>query len=825
MRTPIVIKYKNPQSLVNGNLAYNGLLITAGKHMANAIFASGVSAQVIEMNMVMRILLPEWYESTRKLEQYILLDEIIAGLEAADKNGKINNALQAMHRNKSEIIKSISVLVEIGVEPRLLPSDSMEQKIFKRIYQEFIEDSRSGVLDLERRLVRWQKTSPFKEELSTNVMRTTGKAIGVPKAVYFQGFYYITPLQSRLINAFRRLSIPVYFLNNVDDREPVFYEIWNRNPYFQEKMLVRLLDDLPEGKKVKKRSLVKYEDTFSMVWRLKTVNANETSIYAVMSAQVRKIMENFFPATEEKSHLLTYPVGRYLFSLYSMWDDENGLVLEPDNVRICLASGWAGSKYEENEMVLQTYDTIYDYFRRCRTVGDWRHTMDRLLEVRKKLLPLFKKNNGEALGKWQEIITNPFHNLGAFSVDEKKLAKVMEAIRNMAEDALNLFGGEDTLDLREHFRTVYKMLREKAPKGLLKKEEEAVLSIMLSRLQNSPGRISTCRSSGLAEAMCFFLGGKLDEDMLNTEDEVFGPVRGLSNIESEYVLPRGKKFMICCCDSKNMPGKAADYPWPLTSAYIDALDCKGEAEMCRRNYLHCMENVCLSNRYLFHLADQLDNVEFSWIGTLDGKECNPSVYLLQLKDKYNLSIREENHLLRNGMMNIGSMEGDWKLHKQAVTKFMEEDSIHPAEIEMDRAFCPHKEWRLLYDYILTEHPVFSSNFHLQFYASIMIALLADAASTSYESAAAQFFAIYPAFVEVERQEILDFAKRLKTNELSKERTALADGEYTLKRHYLQYLSIKMVNDYLNYGHLPENYEKNMCKYCSHGNYCFIRREV
>lgn len=825
MKKPIIIKYKNPCSLTDGTIPYNGLLITANQQMAEAVRQNTIRTKAWAVNMVMRVLLPEWYENTRKLEQFILLDEVIHSMETEYTGAEYENTFQAMHNNKAELIASISTLVEIGAEVPMLPADSQEQKIFQRIYQEFTADGRSGVTILQKRLACWEDAESFKQELTNNVMRKTGQAIGVPPAVYFQGFYYITPLQSRLIKAFRLLDIPVYFLNNIDDTQPVFYEIWKKNPHFQEAWIVRKADEYTDSdaETVKKRRIVKYRDAFAMVRKLEKVKADETVIYAVMSRQVKEILETFFPERAEKSQLLAYPVGRYLLSLYDMWDDDEGLVLEPDNVRNCLSTGWAGRMYEDSKLLLSTYDKVHDYFRNCRTFTEWQKALDRLQEVKQKIMPFFENAEGEKLGRWREVVNNPFHNLGAFSAEKDELANLTAAIQYMAEDAKLLFAGGDTLNLREHFKKVYKLLKDKAPRELLHEEEANVLKVMLGRLQGTPHQITECRPSALASAMSFFLGGKLEEDPAIADEEVFGPARGLSDIESAQILHPGKKFMVCGCDSQSLPGQSRPYPWPLTRTYIEALNGSKEMEARCKDYLHCMENTLLGNRYLFHLADQLEDVEFSWMELAkDDKELNPSVYLLQLKDMYNLTIEHEKQLLKDLPEESAYAGDDCKLAGQAVAVFTAEEKIWPTEIKMDREFCPHDSWRLFYDYILDAHPVYTSDFHLQFYFAVLISLIADMGACSYEEAAEQVFTAYPAFSEVERQERLDFAKRYKTNELAQERQPLADKEYTLKRHYLQYLSIPKVNNFLEGEKIANDDKKKMCIYCPHEAYCFVK---
>ncbi len=77
MGKPIVVQYKNPESLFDGRIYYGGLVITAMQQMKAAYFKKNICTEVQEANMVLRILLPAWYDPLLSLQQYRVLTNAV----------------------------------------------------------------------------------------------------------------------------------------------------------------------------------------------------------------------------------------------------------------------------------------------------------------------------------------------------------------------------------------------------------------------------------------------------------------------------------------------------------------------------------------------------------------------------------------------------------------------------------------------------------------------------------------------------------------------------------------------------------------------------
>lgn len=823
MRQPIIIQYKNPESLFDGTLYYNGLVITAMQQMRQAYSKRKVKARVLDANMVLRILLPAWYQPLLGLQQFHVLSNSIDRLKAQYPDVPEINAFR---NNMNDARMSIKTLAEIGITPDSLPKQNVEDRILRRLYQDMIEAQQSGIRAFQQEVDAWDDASVFADRLMTCEYRKTNEVIGVPKAVYFQGFYYITPLQLRLIHAFCQLDIPVYFLNAMDDQYPEAYAVWDQNPVFPkiaEKRILTHEAPLPAVDFSACR-IRKFRDVFSMVCRMRSLNLQESALYAPLSTDVKELLETFFPDQEDKLHIFAYPIGRYLLSLYNMWDeDSNSFRLNPSDVRSAISTGWAGPEYQDGGKLLALYEKMQDYFQDCQTFEDWQQRLQVLHAVVHEVMPAFQEPAGNPeLKRWRQIISHPFRSIGAFDCSDAEVQEITQVIQQMMKDAVFLFGDTGEVDLKKHFPSLKTLLQMKAKHHTVREEEKKVVAHLMERLDWNMSQNDSWPLQHLSNAMTLFLGGSLDEDDLSSgiEENKVGGVRGISDMESARFLHADKQIFLCCCDANNLPGHAKPYPWPLTSEVIASFvqtETAADAVRSRcQSYIHSMETTRLANRYLFHLAKQIPSIEFSWIEHQGNKDVNPSIYLTELARQYHLTIKEEQGLLVTEGPLASVQNGPWNLAEKTTPPKADKDGNIPIEWDFDIKTCSNSHWRWLYDYVLQDHPSFTERFQLSFLMTALIAITADIIPCSRQEAARQVFSIYPSFSESEKQEYTDFVGQTR----QMERAPFDGKEYSLKRLYLEYLKIKAVNQFVADGSTNGNF----CNWCPELKYCYVRRK-
>lgn len=824
---PIVLQYRSPKTLVDGTVHYGGLIVPAQQMMASA-FAEYIGGRVCAMNPLLESLLPNWYATVTRLEQHLLVSESLDHLSTAHYPAQ---TLEAFRKNRVDLVRSLRLLAEIGVDPKDLPEDGDEEKLFGRLYKRFVTDPRSGVSQLFRDLELWEAPELFGELLAKCEPREGRGPLGRIPAVYFQGFIYARPMQVRLMKAAERLNVPVYYLKAFDPEVPEAYEIWSKNPLFANLRSARRIGDSgrEENRSHPLRTTLRFTDPFSLAQYL---NESEgLRLIAPMSDTVRDLLETFVEPEHDKEKLLAYPIGRYLMSLYGMWNErKNALDIQPEELKKCLATGWTEAAGRTNGTALLTYEKIAEYFADCRTVEDWRRRSALLGETTAFFTRIFRpaREDGrdEKDGRWRRLAANPFSTFGAFSVTPEELEHLSESIDCLVNDVETLFGGADSqIDLKRHFKKLRKMLAERAARVCVAHEEERIVEVLLDRLEMPPVNVSECAPSHLAEAMTFFLGGKGEFDDLEKEAPV-GRVYALADAEGAVLLWKNRPAMLCCADATSLPGRAQRYSWPLSGAYLRNLALRGEVALRRAAQIHYVENTALSSRYLFHVLQNHSELTLSWVAAFANKILPPSTYLLQFGNMEN--VREISRLLHEDASDADDVSTypvptPASKISEAINKRLPAADEAPLEVRAARMACPCGPTQLWYDYFLSERPAFREKFQLDFLIPQFLASLAYVNGQSdVASVAGEFWLVYPSISEVERDNFLNIAKKkLKKLHENAEQWDRSDYGAPTFRLVLRYPYADSAVDLLKLlkSGSDEKDRPNLCRYCPHAACC------
>lgn len=821
----IILEYARPESLVDGAIHFGGIVISAQQQMAKALRKKGRRACGI--NELLQALLPDWHSPRRKLSQYLLLSRLIEeNMKEAGEN--VGGALfRAFLNNRSGLIDSMRLLSEIGLAEDELPDGSPELKQFKKLYGLFQSDPASGVSALFNSFAEWEDPKTLFEIVAScgagAGLRTTSNI----RAVYFQGFYFVRPLQSRLIKALASSGVPVYFLNCCGEPGSLCREVWDKNPRFVGIQERRRADecafDHEECKGAPK--IMMFSDAFSMVSYLRTLT-EKTQLLAPASKEVRELFETFFSPDDDKDSFLLYPVGRYLKSLYSMWDaSSGGLKLDSETVRQCLASGWT-LQWDADRM-LEIYDRVSAYFAGCDAIEDWEQRLSFLKETTACINSNFKPDPKDRLqGRWLELAYSPFLNFGFFSESNENLDRLNEALHQMCDDARALFVIRDNeVDLAGHFKTLKSLLEKRASKVLIQDQERQIVKKFCERLTTDPADLEKCAPAHLADAMKFFLGGKRkDGDLQNDDEALCKGVRPLADIEAVILDDEGTDLLLCCCDERSLPAKPSDPPWPLSRDALGRIRVQGEKANRLQDYLYFLSSSILSSRHLFyHLALKHPRLTLSWTKNIGSRELARSVYLRGLPETdenpavVNMLLLDD----RTGAQRAESMPED-ELSKAVDDYFAEHRNRLPVEAFLSRQFCMNPPMRFFYSYGLSRHPVVCSAFQMQFQLAAFISCVAQILDCSKESAAEAVISIFPFFSQSMKRQIAEYAPRpsiLASKELVASDISLAP----VQRLNLLFFPAKHLKSFLVD---KERSLDNVCTYCPHAGLCLkrMRRE-
>lgn len=839
MKQPIVLLYSNFESLLRSGLQNQGLVITAQEQVAQAFRSQFIRA--FGANKLIELLLSDWHSERRALAQYLLLSRLTASLTAPKK--ALASALQ---KGKSDILRALRLFAETGIEPEDLPEATEEEKALKELAQRFFAERDSGVPLLKQQLKIWTQPEKFRRRLQTPLVSkptASGKkeeqtVVGVPKKVYFQGFYYVKPLQARLIEAMRGLDILVYYVNAWDSAAPEACEVWSENPRFQEDLQERVLNQEPAMRPsptvIKFRTLFEFSSYLSQ--SLEEGRETRHVLYAPAGKQANEVVENFFAQEKEKKNLLAYPAGRYLDGIYSMAREDGSIEADPESVRACLATGWASNSPEDTGRLMSVFERVHDYFSDCRFPEQWQERSQRLKKVITDVMPLFHCDTpvggNEQLHRY---LSNPFAGLGPFSVSVKEVDELINAVTRLMADARALLGfGNVNIKLRDHFQVLREILKTKAKvNGTVLTEERAVFEIFDERLQNFDE--TECLPQQLSEAVRFFLGGKLQRK--EDDDVPSALARSLTNIEAAAVLNPDAHIHVCFCDADLLPGQPRAFMWPLGKDYFDRLATKQwqlknpRANERLRDWLYFVKSTRLSNRWLFHVAEQIPGVVFSWVASRESKILNPSPYLSLMIKTLKLPVIQGSRPIMTQPNLVSDENLTWNFDDQvwdAQQKFGRgsQKLRFPKEFQPEFVACPKPAWRLFYDFGAGRCPCFTERFHIQRFMTVLLALLVAGPIRNLDVASEQLFALYPAFSDVERQQICDFAKRYaaKTGGLvaKNEFEEVNGGTYPMSRLYLERLNVTRLDE-IFVGNNGAEESLETCSFCPHRGLCRMTR--
>lgn len=865
------IRYQNHQELYDllfySSKTRNSLIITATDSMANRLreWAEKEGSQkfddtpkpwnFIGINILLSKWLKGWYNPELLLEQILLLGDIIEDkdLIVTDDDRRV------LWKNRSDILKTSRLLTEIGISPKDIPITNNSEKLLQQVYVEFYPYLKKKIHKEPWRLKDICTVSKPQDEL-TDIDKS--HILDNYSTVYLQGFYYILPLQAELMDGLLSLGKDICFLNNYDKRIPEVFDVYTHNPYFkkinQEKGNIATIDQpaAPQPRLVpqfadvfssfRKRRTIgipqqhhskinvhKYEDIFSFAEAVRSdIEDDEVSMYSPNSNDLTDFFETFFPEQEKidkngearKEHLLSYPIGQYIFTLYNMWDEEQQeLHYSIEDVRTCLATGWAGQRSSDGSRLLRLFDKISVFFNGCDTLYDWEQRLDQLADACRKIVPLFDHIPPDSsYVRWHKIMGNPLRQVSVYTLDQHDFDLLKETLDNIFSDARELYQEGEQIDLIQHFARLRKILEGKAAYSNLAKEEREATERILKRLHITSDYIVSCSSNNLSEAMSYFLGGELDQSAEADGQELSTDARsGLSDIEAEFFRAKVRPVHICFCDDKHVPGVSRSYTWPLSKDFFEELAAKlknkkdQKTDLCD-DYIYYMESVRLAGRYLFFLALQFPEIEISWVEEYGNEKLNGTAYLKMLHVNTGKSEDVEK---KEKVGNHNRADKILKLNE--LTSFLPVDlpvDHIPEEIDYNRRFCP---LRNIYDYGLQEFPGIENEFQLKFYISMLSRFVNSAIGNISDIDTEQkIHKIFPIGTLIERAQWKVYGRSTKNLvPFPKEYTELEGCSYKMARLYLKYLNKNLVSKLINgkYFKIGDN-----CKYCPHKDVCYWR---
>ncbi len=835
----------------------------------SADLKDGLYGTVTEFHSFAKALNKDWETDQSKFNQMLLLSEYIRQrmkterMKTAPGRKKEINWLLGCMRNISSLLSSIILLEQADVRPEHIKPDGERNLELMVDAWKYLAEREPSIKAFRENMNREYKKSDWEEVFRTAF--ETDEHIEKTDAVVFHGFYYITPLQEKIMRLLEQAGYKLIYLFPYDERYPFVYEIWDttyseKNGYppkekwhMEKSNEADPYGDIFEGKEHvsvnNKISFREYASMMEFVDDVKSVREQGYSIYSSDFKAANNVLKDFYPEEYGERKILAYPVGQFVSILNRMWDDElREIVLDEDSLIECFSSGWLSVNGTSSRQYLQDLTYLLPFLAGCHTRNDWCKRIELLKEIRRDAVEPFLEDldADKSISRWQEAIGNPMANFSMFAVEAGRLEDSLSLIKQLLDMAKDLFGEDQDQEIRvsDHIRKLERILKNNRISDEMYEEERVLVDDIFKELGQLSDLDTKCAPADIANALNFFICGEFEDDEIQTNK--LGLVYPMYFVDAACVKNESKVH-VCMCDVDSMPGGNKEYVWPLSSSII---------KECYRNtknpllvdLMQIMESTCLCNRYFMYCALKNKDVTVSWVSSVGEKLLAPSSYIKLVCDAAGMepapTKRSEitfAHVVRTGYGHGRIAEYDNTAIKSGMVK----------EASMAYALCPTK---YAMGYVVEKYPTYQSEFQQSYALKSFISAIYDLMMDQGDKQAKEdqvyknVMELFPGLHKIEKREVYDHISSDHRENLEDDmdygcRTKCGDYYYTDERLRIHYPNRQvrevakgrfaklMTPDGRNgmdlYAAMEPTEEEKVkkldvsavCMYCPHADYC------
>lgn len=762
--TPFWNEIKNfPEITVTADLR-KSLKGIAQYDKVDGLFRNDPAVQASEFRKLADLAVPHWTDDETKFHETIVLSQFIRGLihrQGDDPN--IRHWLVGCRRNLNMLLSSIILLEEAGITPEDIRSNGDRNIELLLAAWRFLMQNDPAINNFHNRMKELENRNAWNPIMNKLFGRSNIQTL------VFHGFYYLTPLQERVIRLMEKSGLTIKMLFAYDERYPYANEIW-RKSYSRENGY----PDISEWKKEKasipepygeifegrtatvanKISIREYASVMEFVHEIKHVKEEGYFVYSANPNTANEILRDFYPEEYGERKLLSYPIGQFVSTLNKMWDeDRQEIILDEEKLIECFASGWLAVDGQAGKEYIQDLVNLLPFFKDCETVSEWEERIKLLEDINENVIQPFEKewDLDENTARWQEIMGNPFLNFSVFAVATEKREVILCLIKRLLNMAKELFVNTEKVHVREHIRKLDLILKQHEMSNELYEEERELIKELFAKLGDSSGFTEECYPGDISGALNLYMSGKFQDGEIQADR--IGMVSPLFSIDAAPVKQHGKVH-ICLCDVNNMPGGKKQYIWPLTGRHIR--ECyKRTKNPLIKNMRHVMESAYICNRYLLYSALKNKDVQLSWISNMEDKILASSAYIKLLNEAAGIRIIPAKRKRLSFEQIENSIYGKRRTVPYDKMK-MPQDTAK--EAKMDFAICPMK---YAFGYVVDRFPTFQNEFHQNYAINGLIAAIYSVMKGKglpVDEIYRQVMELFPAMRKVEKRQVYDYLK-------------------------------------------------------------------
>lgn len=469
------------------------------------------------------------------------------------------------------------------------------------------------------------------------------------RKIIIHGIHRITPLMYFFFEQLEnQMNIEPIFVFNYCEEYPHVYNTWKNVYSWTSKEIIgtqgqvpieiskigKKLGDIIEGcdneetlseKVVTFANLTNFSNMIATIYEeaYQKVNGDIKKVLAHMKIQYyatnpnksNNILKMYYPNQFGEKQFLTYPIGQFILSLYSMWDTESKqLNIKEGALDECINAGiLLANKYQE---VIGIYEKVKVYF--SDIVENSKMTIDDYIKRINYL-----RHHLERVKKDKFLESFSF-----FSICEEELKSFEHYILELKKISQILFSDTSkTLKYDEHFKKLINVVDEYIKNNdLVSEVERGLISNITDKLEKATVEDIEGLREDLKNAIFLYLSQRKEEASSRWI------VRGFEQLDGAVLLSefsKAQKYHIGLVSETNMSLRVKDeLSWPLTERFLEGY--QGTKQAINVILTSIKEQRNFMRYSLFYvLAFAKKDIELGYVLEEDD-EVNKPYFLLQL---------------------------------------------------------------------------------------------------------------------------------------------------------------------------------------------------
>lgn len=431
--------------------------------------------------------------------------------------------------------------------------------------------------------------------------------------IVFHGILRFTPEILKTISILDSIGVKIIFLINYASNLPQLYKVWDRaykwtGCDFDFASDINLGKGVDAGRRIatvcsgnrvtgKCSALIKeykyltdftdgevrksYEKALILANGVndRALSKMDIQYYAVDPDKANEVLKNYFPEQFTDKPFMSYPVGRFVAGLYSMWNfDSSELIIDFDELMECSVAHIG----HNNEKMGEIIKNIRLFYSDISSVDEIKKRTDMLLVQIEKV----NTNSKDRFRRYLSYYSLSKNDVLSFISFINELDKISKQIFDSA--------GLKMVDYRNHFHKTMKIVSDMAlDSAKVSDKETELINLLLDALSINGNDEIWGTAKELEKALQFFLATKREK---KSSDWI---IRGFDQLDgAPFLCEKTQKiYEFSLVSMKNMTRDGKDMiPWPLNESIL-----KNSVET--NLYMAQMQNVVetRSDYLLFYL--------------------------------------------------------------------------------------------------------------------------------------------------------------------------------------------------------------------------------